>query len=85
MQPAARALSKTNVCKKEAHASSIDPIRRRARQPPGLAGHQDELIRHYTFNDNDLALIRQRRGDPNRLGFAVQMRSEERRVGKECA
>jgi len=33
----------------------------------------DKLIRHYTFNDNDLALIWQRRGDPNRLGFAVQM------------
>ena len=38
-----------------------------------LPDTQDELIRHYTFNDNDLALIRQRRGDPNRLGFAVQM------------
>ena len=38
-----------------------------------LPDTQDELIRHYTFNDNELALIRQRRGDPNRLGFAVQM------------
>ena len=34
---------------------------------------QDELIRHYTFNEHDLSLIRQRRGDPNRLGFAVQL------------
>lgn len=34
---------------------------------------QDDLIRHYTFNESDLALIRQRRGDANRLGFAVQL------------
>ena len=33
----------------------------------------DELIRHYTFNDPDLSLIRQRRGDANRLGVAVQL------------
>ena len=31
----------------------------------------DELIRLYTFSDTDLALIRQRRGAQNRLGFAV--------------
>ena len=34
---------------------------------------RDELIRHYTFSDNDLSLIRQRRGPSNRLGFAVQL------------
>lgn len=33
----------------------------------------DDLIRHYTFNESDLTLIRQRRGDANRLGFAVQL------------
>lgn len=31
------------------------------------------MIRYYTFNDSDLSLIRQRRGDANRLGFAVQL------------
>ena len=31
----------------------------------------DELIRLYTFNETDLALIRQHRGAQNRLGFAV--------------
>ena len=34
---------------------------------------RDELIRLYTFSDADLALIGQRRGLANRLGFAVQL------------
>ncbi|HHN8476448.1 TPA: DUF4158 domain-containing protein, partial [Morganella morganii] len=34
---------------------------------------KDELIRHYTFNETDLSVIRQRRGAANRLGFAVQL------------
>ena len=34
---------------------------------------QDDLIRLYTFSESDLALIRQRRGDANRLGWAVQL------------
>ena len=38
-----------------------------------LPATQNELIRHYTFTDNDLALIGQCRGNSNRLGFAVQM------------
>ena len=33
----------------------------------------DEMIRHYTLSEADLSLIRQRRGDANRLGFAVQL------------
>jgi TnpA family transposase len=33
----------------------------------------DDLIRYYTFNETDLSLIRQRRGEANRLGFAVQL------------
>ena len=32
-----------------------------------------DLLRHYTFNTHDLAVIRRRRGDHNRLGFAVQL------------
>lgn len=32
-----------------------------------------ELIRLYSFSETDLALIRQRRGDANRFGFAVQL------------
>lgn len=33
----------------------------------------EELLRHYTFNETDLAIIRQHRGPANRLGFAVQL------------
>lgn len=33
----------------------------------------DALVRHYTLSEADLAVIGQRRGEPNRLGFAVQL------------
>ncbi|KDM11835.1 transposase TnpA, Tn21 [Klebsiella pneumoniae] len=35
-----------------------------------LPDTKDELIRHYTFSESDLSIIRQRRGPANRLGFA---------------
>jgi hypothetical protein len=38
-----------------------------------LPESDDELIRRYTFSETDRALIRLRRGDANRLGFAVQL------------
>jgi len=38
-----------------------------------LPDTKDELIRHYTFNEADLSIIRQHRGAANRLGFAVQL------------
>jgi TnpA family transposase len=38
-----------------------------------LPDNQDDLIRYYTFSEPDFSLIRQRRGDSNRLGFAVQL------------
>ena len=38
-----------------------------------LPATQDELIRHYSFTEPDLSLIRQHRGAANRLGFAVQL------------
>ena len=34
---------------------------------------QDDLIHHYTFSKKDLSIIGQHRGDPNRLGFAIQL------------
>ncbi len=33
----------------------------------------DELIRHYTFSEPDLSVIRQRRGNHSRFGFAIQL------------
>ena len=38
-----------------------------------LPDGQDDIIRHYTLSGPDLSLIRQHRGDGNRLGFAVQL------------
>jgi len=38
-----------------------------------LPDMEDQFIRHYTFSQSDLSVIRQRRGNHNRLGFAVQL------------
>jgi len=38
-----------------------------------LPDDRDDLIRHYTLNELDRSLICQRRGDANRLGFAIQL------------
>ena len=38
-----------------------------------LPDTQEDLIRHYTFSESDLSLIRQRRGNANRFGFAMQL------------
>jgi hypothetical protein len=38
-----------------------------------LPDAQEDLIRHYTFSESDLSLIRQRRGDANRLGCGAQL------------
>ncbi len=38
-----------------------------------LPDTKDELLRHYTFSETDLSIIRQRRGASNRLGYAVQL------------
>ena len=38
-----------------------------------LPDNRDDLIRRYTLSPSDLAVIRQRRGSTNRLGFAVQL------------
>ena len=55
------------------HAASFDPLCHGAGHLLALPESQDDLIRYYTFNDSDLSLIRQRRGDANRLGFAVTL------------
>jgi TnpA family transposase len=38
-----------------------------------LPDNRDDLIRRYTLTPSDIAVIRQRRGAANRLGFAVQL------------
>lgn len=38
-----------------------------------LPDNRDDLIRRYTLSPSDLAVMRQRRGAANRLGFAVQL------------
>ena len=38
-----------------------------------LPESQDDLILHYSFTESDLSMIRQRRSDANRIGFAVQL------------
>ena len=32
-----------------------------------------QRVQHFTLTDSDLAIIRQRRGERNRLGFAAQL------------
>ena len=38
-----------------------------------LPEKHDDLIRHYTFSEQDLSIILQHRGAANRLGFAMQL------------
>src|SRR5271167_1151560 len=38
-----------------------------------LPATETELIRHWTLGAADLAAIERRRGDPNQLGFALQL------------
>ncbi|MCU3205225.1 DUF4158 domain-containing protein, partial [Enterobacter hormaechei subsp. hoffmannii] len=38
-----------------------------------LPDTKDELIRHYTFSESDLSIIRQRRGPANRLGTVAKL------------
>jgi TnpA family transposase len=37
------------------------------------ASDERGMVRHYTLSADDLALVNRRRGDPNRLGFAVML------------
>jgi len=39
---------------------------------PAMPDTGADLIRHYAFSEADLAIIRQRRGAANHLGFGVQ-------------
>ena len=34
---------------------------------------QRELVRHYTLSEADITIVRRRRGDHNRLGYALML------------
>ena len=38
-----------------------------------LPDNQAEFIRCYSLSEADISIIKQRRGDANRLGFAIQL------------
>jgi len=49
----------------------LSPVQRTALL--ALPDDEGELIRRYPFSSRDMALVQQRRGDPNRFGFAVHL------------
>ena len=53
------------------HASSMYPYRRRTLCFIGLPDREIRADPLYTFSEQELSVIKQRRGDANRLGFAV--------------
>lgn len=38
-----------------------------------LPDNQADFIRHYSLSESDISLIKQKRGDANRLGFSIQL------------
>jgi len=40
---------------------------------PAFPTSEQDIALHYTFCETDMAIIRQRRGAHNRLGFAIQL------------
>ena len=51
------------------HQELLTESQRLSLQAP--ASDERGMVRHYTLSSEDLALIHRRRGDPNRLGFAL--------------
>jgi hypothetical protein len=53
------------------HRELLTESQRLSLQAP--ASDERGMVRHYTLSSEDLALINRRRGDPNRLGFALML------------
>ena len=53
------------------HHELLTESQRLSLQAP--ASDERGMVRHYTLSSEDLALINRRRGDPNRLGFALML------------
>jgi len=53
------------------HRELLTESQRLSLQAP--ASDERGLVRHYTLSAEDLTLINRRRGDPNRLGFALML------------
>jgi len=71
-------ITQMNVCAtnpnhphRSPHTPPFYPVCHQAGQPDSLLEGEDDLIRWYTITESDLTLIRQRRGDAKRLGFAA--------------
>lgn len=54
---------------------ALRPLGTAAERGQVLALHAGEpdLTTHYTLGDADMSLIRQHRGDANKLGYAIQL------------
>src|SRR5712675_3563780 len=53
------------------HRELLTESQRLSLQAP--ASDERGIVRHYMLSSEDLALINRRRGDPNRLGFALTL------------
>jgi hypothetical protein len=53
------------------HRELLTESQRLSLQAP--ASDERGMVRHYMLSSEDLALINRRRGDPNRLGFALML------------
>src|ERR1017187_3412596 len=53
------------------HRELLTKSQRLSLQAP--ASDERGMVRHYTLSSEDLALVNRRRGDPNRLGFALML------------
>ena len=53
------------------HRELLTKSQRLSLQAP--ASDERGMVRHYMLSSEDLALINRRRGDPNRLGFALML------------